>query len=76
MSNCTSEDFKSKVEMLESEIERLRSALENIANPIGHMVKTMPEGHKIDGYMAVMMAKNPDYLQDIAKSALSEHVNV
>lgn len=70
MSVCTCEDCKLKTSNLEAEVERLREALESIANPIGYMVKTMPEGHKLDGMMAVMMSQNHAYLQNLAKDAL------
>lgn len=72
MSVCTGEDCKLTTTKLETEIERLRGALESIANPIGYMIKTMPEGHKLDGMMAVMMSQNHNYLQNLAKDALKE----
>lgn len=70
MSVCTDEDCKLTTSKLEAEIERLRSALENISDPIGYAIKTMPEGHKLDAMMAVMMSQNHNYLRNIATSAL------
>jgi len=70
MSLCTCEDCKLKTLKLEAEVERLRYALESIANPIGYMIKTMPEGHELDGTMAVVMSQNHHYLQNLAKDAL------
>lgn len=70
MSACVNDDCKLTTTKLETEIERLRDALESIANPIGYMIKTMPEGHKLDGMMTVMMSQNHNYLQNLAISAL------
>lgn len=53
--------------------ETLREALEEIANPILAMqLRAKAEGYKLDGMIASMLAKDPEYLKGIARAALSK----
>jgi hypothetical protein len=53
------------------EIEGLRRALDEIVRPIWHMQeRAKASGDKIDGHWANVMAKDPEYLRQIAKAAL------
>lgn len=53
------------------EIDRLRHALNRIANPIKHMIQDAKEqGYDIDGHAANMIADDPSYLRGIAADAL------
>lgn len=49
----------------------LREAIENIANPIEYLRKEAEkEGGKLDGMYAVYMAKDGNWLQEMARKAL------
>lgn len=53
------------------EIERLRAALEQIVNPIPVMqAHAKAEGCVLDGMMANILARDPEYLRAIARQAL------
>ncbi len=50
---------------------KFESALRNIENPIGHMQEEAErDGYQINGGMLISLAKDPGYLQGIAKDAL------
>lgn len=52
--------------------EAQRDALEEIADPIGHMQqRAKEEGRKIDGHMAIVLSNDAEYLKGIARNALS-----
>ena len=51
------------------------SALEAIADPIGHMKKQLKEDERLDGMYAIRIAERPEFYQDIAKKALEEIAN-
>ena len=57
---------------LEAENARLRSALEQIVNPISEMARRAEAaGRKLDGMMANFLSKDPEHLKGIARAALS-----
>jgi hypothetical protein len=61
-----------EVVQLRKENERLRSALQKIANPIGYFQEyAKQEGRQIDGHMAVQISKDPGWLSSEAAKALS-----
>ena len=55
---------------LADEVVLLRGALDQIAKPILHMQREMPEGYQFDGHVALTLI-TPDYLQGIAARALT-----
>jgi hypothetical protein len=57
---------------LQSENERLKSALEQIAEPIGWMQKNLKEGERLDGGYAIMLSNDANYLKGIARAALNK----
>lgn len=55
-----------------SELDRLREALEEIVKPVEFMRRRADAaGSKLDGFMAITLAKDPEYLRGIARAALS-----
>ena len=56
------------------EIERLRTALGDIINPIGAMQRDLEEGYDLNGAMAVAMANDPEHYKRIARAALMPNV--
>lgn len=57
---------------LSSELDRLREALEEIINPVEFLRRRADAaGSKLDGFMAITLAKDPEYLKGIARAALS-----
>ena len=58
---------------LAAQVERLRGALDGIANPIGKLVKEAEDaGADIDGVYVVQFAKDAEMLKGWARSALAE----
>jgi len=56
---------------LKAENERLRKALDEIANPVKRMVdEANKKGAMLDGQIAIQLANNATYLREIAKKAL------
>ena len=51
------------------------SALEAIADPVGHMRKQLKEDERLEGMYAIRIAERPEFYQDIAKKALKEIAN-
>jgi len=61
-----------EVVQLRKENERLRDALQKIANPIGYFREyAKQEGRELDGHMAVQISKDPGWLSSEAAKALS-----
>jgi len=58
------------------EIERLRTALGDIINPIGAMQRDLEDGYQLDGAMAVAMANDPEHYKRIARAALTPNAKV
>ena len=56
------------------EIDRLRSVLADIINPIGAMQRDLEEGYDLNGAMAVAMANDPEHYKRIARAALTPNV--
>lgn len=52
-------------------LAQMRDALEEIINPIAAMQARLKEGEMLDGNMAHMLAKDPEYLRSIARAALT-----
>lgn len=56
-----------------AEIERLREALIEIAEPVSFMRKRAEaDGHKLNGRMAVSLSDDANFLKSIAREALGE----
>jgi hypothetical protein len=53
-----------------NETERFRQALQDIADPVGYLRRTMEPGYVLDGRGAVAFAENAANLQAIARAAL------
>lgn len=45
-------------------------ALLDIIDPIGKIIREMPEGYKLDGYHAAKLRDDPNYLRSIAEAAI------
>ena len=60
---------------LQTENTRLRTALEDIANPLQRIKREVPEGAKLNGQMAVALMESPDFYKDIARQALNAETN-
>ena len=52
------------------EVTRLRTALNDIADPIGAMRRNLDDGCRLNGAMAVALASDPEYYKQIARAAL------
>lgn len=62
-----------RIASLEAENRRLREALQHIADPIKYLQqKADAEGTVVNGTQAVAMSKDPEYLKQIARAALSQ----
>jgi len=59
----------------QSEVQRLRDALEEIADPIKFMRARLEDGEQLNGVYAIQMAESGNYLREIAKRALSNITN-
>lgn len=56
----------------DARVREMEEALEAIIHPIRHLQKEAErEGHKLDGMMAVVLAKDTEFLKSIARQALS-----
>lgn len=51
-------------------LETAIQALKDIVNPVAKFKREMPEGHRIDGANCVLLMKDPNTYQAIAKQAL------
>lgn len=58
------------------EIERLRTALGDIINPIGAMQRDLEDGYDLNGAMAVAMANDPEHYKRIARAALTPNARL
>jgi hypothetical protein len=54
----------------EAEIERLRQALRDIAEPIAAWQRNLQPGYSLDGRMCVDMANDPETYRRMAREAL------
>ena len=54
----------------EAENTRLRTALEDIANPLQRIKREMPEGYKLDGHTTTSLFNSVEFYKDIARQAL------
>jgi hypothetical protein len=61
----------SYVDALRAENDRLRDALEEIADPIKFMRARLEDGEQLNGVYAIQMAESGNYLREIAKRALT-----
>ena len=58
-----------------AENARLRTALEDIANPLQRLKRNMPEGYKLDGHTTTSLLNSVDFHKDIARQALNAETN-
>jgi hypothetical protein len=65
---------ESRCEELVKALERLRSALREIIDPISGMRARMnvADGDGLNGQMAITLSNSPEYLKEIARDALKE----
>lgn len=57
---------------VQSELAAARKALEDIVDPIGALRQyAESQGRQLDGYMAVILSRDPHHLQSIAREALA-----
>lgn len=57
----------------EAEVERLRMALDKLANPLKYMqMEARAKGAELNGVYAIMLSKDPNYLQEIALAELDK----
>ena len=59
-------------EKIDEPYQLIKSALEAIIDPIGHMKKQLKEDERLDGMYAIRIAERPEFYQDIARKALEE----
>lgn len=69
------QSLQSTIEKKDEEIERLKDALDHIANPVKWTTNNLPPGHVIDGAGLVDVLERPSYYQAIARDALKEQSN-
>ena len=55
----------------QGEVQRLREALEEIADPIKFMRARLEDGEQLNGVYAIQMAESGSYLREIAKRAIA-----
>lgn len=58
--------------MKSKELETAKLALKEIINPVHYMQERLQKGESLNGLMAIQLAKDPEYLRNIAKKALEE----
>lgn len=59
----------------EAEVKRLRMALDKIANPLKYIqMEARAKGAELNGVYAIMLSKDPSYLQEIALAELDKEV--
>ena len=58
-------------DQLRAQINVLREALEEIADPIKFMRARLEDGEQLNGVYAIQMAESGNYLREIAKRALA-----
>lgn len=62
-----------RMQKAEAEVERLRMALDKIANPLKYMqMEARTKGAELNGVYATMLSKDPSYLQEIALAELDK----
>jgi hypothetical protein len=72
---CAGEDDHERFQRLRAEVERLRMALDKIANPLKYIqIKTKTKNAELNGVYAIMLSKDPSYLQEIALAELDKVV--
>lgn len=70
--DCPLRKAAAEITRLQAEVDRLREALEEIADPISAMqTHAEVQGVGLDGMMANILAKDPEYLKAIARAALT-----
>lgn len=76
LKNVWEQGYIAACQKKDEEIRRLRSALEEIANPIKAMrERAVAEDKRLDGHIAINLAGSAQYLKDIATEALKPIVN-
>jgi len=56
----------------DKKLEIAVQALNDVIDPISKMNRELEEGYRLDGQMAIKLSQDPNYLREIAKTALSE----
>jgi len=55
-----------------AELKIAAQALKDIVDPIEQMNRELEEGYRLDGQMAHKLSQDPNYLREIAKTALDK----
>lgn len=71
----SAEDFKITEELVleEEPVQGLIDALEEIVHPVRFMRERLEEGEQLNGMLAAQLAKDAEYLRDIAIKALTTY---
>ena len=64
-------EVQDRLRQAEAEVERLRMALDKIANPLKY-IQMEAKGAGLNGVYAIMLSKDPSYLQEIALAELDK----
>jgi hypothetical protein len=57
---------------MQEENNKLREALEEIKSPINYMQKRLKEGEQLNGFYAIQLANDANYLRSIAASLIKD----
>ena len=69
---CEGQAYNSRIKELEGDNERLRAALQDIAEPIAAMRRDLEEGYRLDCGMANVIASDPMHYRMAARAALAK----
>lgn len=61
--------------VLRSRLKNLQQALTDVTDPIGAMRRNLPLGTQLNGTMAVLLSKDPEYYKQLASKALEADLN-
>lgn len=55
-----------------AEINRLRSVLKDIIDPLARMTRELPEGEQLNGFFVNSLVNDAEYLRDLARAAIPD----
>lgn len=70
------ETLLSSLECKDKEIEKLKEALQDIADPIGRFRRLLGAEDILNGAMAMRLSDDPNYLKSLAKEALGGNQSI
>ena len=68
---CTLESLTDKMLKYKDEVKKYKEALEEIKSPVLFMQNRLQKGESLNSGMAIQLAKDANYLREIAEKALS-----